>query len=336
MLKHSAIAWSFGKTNNSFYHLNKTPGPGAYNESQISYYKPKPPQWRLGTGKRGYSNTNQNPGPGNYNLSSSLGNAPKFTMRPKTGTSLEIMNKEIPGPGAYTPNVLKKENFSYSMRIRPESATGMMNNPGPGTYNIRKYDKDLIKAHSYVFGKDKKDKLPDFTYMKSPGPGAYNNENEAISKKTPLFSFGKEERGSKSRPYTPGPGTYEAKKVIGNDAPKISMTFKRNVPFRNENPGPGTYTLNTSQVKLKQPEYRIGTAKREIIDKETKLKPGPGTYCPDNVDFIKPNAPKWVIGKEERGNMSNSCMLNPGPGAYEYKRTVGDGPKVSKVYIKYI
>ena len=338
MNKSSAVAWSFGKTNKSFYSTNRNPGPGSYNMSQITSFKNKEPNWKIGSAKRSYSVRQLVPGPGNYDIKSSFGNAPKYTLRPKTGTSLDIKNKDLPGPGAYNPSMAPKDNYAFSMRIRPQSASAQMNNPGPGTYNLRNQkDSDLLKTHSYRFGHEKKNKEPDFTYLKSPGPGTYDlKENPLTSTNSmPKFSFGKEERGNKSRPKTPGPGAYEAKKSMGNEGPKIAMSFVRpNTAFKNENPGPGTYLPNTTFTKNKSPEYRIGTSKRETVDKETRLKPGPGAYQPDKISLIRPHSPNWVFGSEERGAQMNSNKDTPGPGTYEYKKTVGEGPKVS-IYINH-
>lgn len=329
-MKHAAVAWSFGKSNKSFYNSVYSPGPGAYNSSQITSYRRKEPHWKLGTASRSKSYSNLVPGPGNYNLEKPIGsNAPKFTMRPKTGTNFESRNKDLPGPGHYNPDLKKKDNFSYTMRIRPQSASNLMNNPGPGNYHLRKGDNDFLKTHSYRFGSEKKHKEPNFTYLKNPGPGNYDFNNPFATKSPPKFSFGKEPRGVERRPKTPGPGTYEAKKVMGNEGPKISMSFNRPATaFRNETPGPGTY-MPALTNKNKSPEYKIGTSKREIVNKEAKMKPGPGAYEGDKIGPTKSKAPQWVIGKEQRGYQMNSNRDNPGPGNYEYKKTIGEAPKVS-------
>lgn len=261
-------------------------------------------------------------------MKSSFGNAPKYSMRPKTGTGFYPANNNQPGPGNYNPDYKKSNDFKYTMRIRPNSAASLMNNPGPGAYNLRKIDSDLLKTHSYKFGTETKHKEPNFTYIKSPGPGNYDYDRAKVTSAAPKFSFGKELRGDNSRARTPGPGQYEAKKIMGNDGPKIGMSFHRPLSqMGNKNPGPGTYQPNLTN-KNKSPEYRIGTSKREIVDKETRLKPGPGTYYPDKVEYVKNKAPQWKMGTEERGAMNKSLMNNPGPGNYEYKKTVGEGPKV--------
>ena len=257
-------------------------------------------------------------------------------MRPKTGTSFYSTNKEFPGPGNYNPDVKKSKDFKYTMRIRPNSAASLMNNPGPGTYNLRKIDSDLLKQHAVKFGSEQKNKDPNHTYMKSPGAGTYEFNKEKIVTAAPKFSFGKEERGTQSRAQSPGPGAYEAKPIMGKDGPQIGMSFVRPMSaVPRMSPGPGAYEP-TLKNKNKSPEYRIGTSKREVVDKETRLKPGPGTYMPDKVQYVKDKAPQWKFGSEERGNMNSSVVGNPGPGNYEYKNSVGVAPKVRNTINYYI
>lgn len=333
-MKHAAVAWSFGKSNRGKSFSYNNPGPGNYQVNDVSTYKTKAPHWKLGTAQRSYSTKFNTPGPGNYDTKTSFGVAPKYTMRPKTGTSFQTTGKNNPGPGAYQPDVKKKNNYAFSMRIRPGSASALMNNPGPGAYNLRKVDSDLLKTHSYKFGSEQKHKDPTFTYLKNPGPGNYDFDRSKVTNAAPKFSFGKENRGTESelRPKTPGPGTYEAKPIMGKDGPKLSMSFYRpisSVPNIN-NPGPGAYQPNLRN-KHKSPEYKIGTSKREIVDKETRQKPGPGQYHPDKTEYVKQKAPQWKIGTEPRGNNMGSSMQTPGPGNYEYKKTVGEAPKVRQI-----
>mmetsp|Transcript_314 Transcript_314/g.298 ORF Transcript_314/g.298 Transcript_314/m.298 type:complete len:450 (+) Transcript_314:7-1356(+) len=330
MAKHSAVAWSFGKSNRSHSQSFYNPGPGAYSLREMSTYKNKAPHWKVGTAQRSDRNKNNAPGPGNYELKTFMGKAPQYTMRPKTGTNLFVKNKDLPGPGNYNPDAQKKNDYKYTMRIRPNSAATLMNNPGPGTYNVRKVDSDLLKNNAYKFGSEKQHRETDFTYLHNPGPGNYEFDRSKVTNAAPKFSFGKDERATQGRPKTPGPGTYEAKPITGKDGPQISMSFYRplsSVP--QQSPGPGEYQPNLRN-KLKSPEYRIGTAKRDVEEKEKKQKPGPGQYYPDKVGYVKSKAPQWVFGSEERGDMmSKSVMSNPGPGNYEYKKTMGVAPKYS-------
>jgi hypothetical protein len=328
-MKHGAVAWSFGKTSKGFMKTGSNPGPGTYQNFGVDYYKSKAPHWKLGTADRSKSYKKNVPGPGNYNLSSSIGNSQKYTMRPKTGSEFD-QKKEVPGPGNYNPVVSKKNDYAFSMRIRPQSASPQMNNPGPGTYSLRKNDSDFLKTHSAKFGTDGKCKDPTHTYIKNPGPGNYEFDREKINQTAPKFSFGKEERGNNNRPKTPGPGTYQPKAKMGNEGSKISMSFNRPLTgVKNENPGPGTYQMNLKD-KNKAPEYKFGTNKRDNINRENLQKPGPGTYNPDNVGYTTRKAPQWKMGSEPRADMlTKSVILNPGAGTYEYKKTMGEAPKVN-------
>lgn len=333
--KKSAVAWSFGKSNRSHYDIHKNPGPGAYTSCDVSFYKSKQPQWKLGRAKRSDSHANLNPGPGMYDSQTMFihKEAPKYTMRPKTGTSLDIRNKDLPGPGNYNPDPKKNKDYKYSMRIRPQSASDLMNNPGPGAYNLRKIDSDLLKNNAIKFGNEKKHKDPDFTYLKNPGPGQYAFDKTPIIHKNPKFSFGKEDRsGDKLRPKTPGPGQYESKTIIGKDGPQISMSFYRPISaISSKTPGPGKYQPNLSH-KNKSPEYKFGRSVREIVDKETRQKPGPGAYDSEKVNYVKNKAPQWKFGEDERGSNNKSLMNNPGPGNYEIKSSVGVAPKVRDIF----
>lgn len=76
----------------------------------------------------------------------------------------------------------------------------------------------------------------------------------------PKFSFWKEERWDNKRPKTPWPWTYEAKKIMWNDWPKIWMSFYRPISaVGNKNPGPAEYQPNLG-YKTKAPEYKIWTS----------------------------------------------------------------------------
>lgn len=335
-MKHAAVAWSFSKSSSKgFSENNKLPGPGSYSYGDLSFYKTKAPHWKLGTAKRSNSFKYNSPGPGNYEIKPKLGDAPKYTIRPKTGTNFNLRNKEFPGPGNYNPDVQKKNDYKFSMRIRPNSATALMNNPGPGAYNLRKIDSDLLKPNAPKFGSEQKHKDPAFTYLKSPAPGTYNYDRSNVTNAAPKFSFGKENRGTNSRVQSPGPGQYEAKPIMGKDGPKLSMSFYRPLSAAPKtSPGPGAYEP-TLKNKNKSPEYKIGTSKREIVDKETRLKPGPGSYMPDKVEYVKEKQPQWKFGSEQRGNMNKSLMNNPGPGNYEFKTSVGIAPKVSTSYFEF-
>jgi len=325
-MKHSAVAWSFGKDGRTNSQTYRNPGPGAYSLHDTSTYKVKAPHWKIGTAKRSSSFKENIPGPGNYEIKAKLGDAPKYTMRPKTGTEFGKSSRD-PGPGAYNPDVKKNDDYKFTMRIRPQSASALMKNPGPGTYNLRKVDSDLLKPNSIRFGTEKKHKDVNFTYMKNPGPGNYDHDKNKVIASAPKFSFGKEDRGDNKRPKTPGPGQYEAKKIMGNDGPKIGMSFYRPLSsVSNKSPGPGEYQPKLNYL-TKAPEYKIGTSQRVIVDKETRLKPGPGQYHPDKIGYVRPKSPQWVMGTEQRGDLTKT-EKTPGPGNYEYKKTVGEAPKV--------
>ena len=147
--------------------------------------------------------------------------------------------------------------------------------------------------------------------------------------KTPHFSFGKELRGDRGRPMTPGPGQYQHKVIIGKDGPKITMSARPMTSKSEANlvPGPGQYNSVTSN-RLKSPSYRIGTEKRDGFNKYMEFIPGPGQYTPDGANVaVRPKSPTWKIGTGQRPPFSET-FPNPGPGNYEYTNSVGKAPKV--------
>ena len=63
----------------------------------------------------------------------------------------------------------------------------------------------------------------------------------------------------------PGPGTYEPKKVIGNDGPQKSFGLKTDLAISKDSrnvPGPGSYNNTMTNLKT-MPQYKIGTSTRD-------------------------------------------------------------------------
>ena len=97
---------------------------------------------------------------------------------------------------------------------------------------------------------------------------------------------------------TPGPGAYEAKKIIGFDGPKYSVapirprTAKAGPVLRH--PAVGQYEVNVLSTRPTTPAYRIGTSKKDSnsIDKFKMIIPGPQKYDP--VMTEKNREPKWM------------------------------------------
>jgi hypothetical protein len=214
---------------------------------------------RIGTAERSQMNNSKIsvPGVGQYSLDRSFNKGPKYTMRPKTKDIYPT--SDSPGPGNYTPNynIEHKSTEKYTMRPKTGEIKSYKQVPGPGQYQIRN-DKADLKQPSFVFGTEKKNKLPNTTNIYNPGPGAYGIDNDVPSKtNAPMFSFGKEDRatsaapGGRERAKTPGPGQYSSNaKVLGTGGPKISMSFSRPTTsiYKSDTPGPGQYTSSMNNM----------------------------------------------------------------------------------------
>lgn len=289
------------------------------------------PKWKIGTAQRGSKNANGNPGPGQYSMPNTFQNGPKYSMSSKAGAFDPAKFNCSPGPGTYQPQY-KDGNPKYSMRIRPNTSKSEIT-PGPGNYEVRT-DKSL-QVPSYKFGTEKKDGLDLAQAKYVPGPGNYEYKADAINESHPKFSFGKEVRGDNKRPFTPGPGQYQYKEFIGKEAPKITMSSKLKGGDNESRyvPGPGQYNAtNTNNYRPKTPCYKIGTAKRDGLNRFTEGNPGPGQYAPNNcTNHVRPKTPSWVIGTGKRPPLNPGDATVPGPGNYNIGKNLGQGPKYSMV-----
>jgi len=81
-------------------------------------------------------------------MNSSFGVGPKFSMSLKTDNFADpIKYKVSPGPGNYEPNFKALyRNFSYTMRIRPNTAK-INTNPGPGNYDLRNEKSLMVPSY---------------------------------------------------------------------------------------------------------------------------------------------------------------------------------------------
>lgn len=104
-----------------------------------------------------------------------------------------------------------------------------------------------------------------------PGPGNYSVLDDSFVKKSPpAYGFGSSKRDDsleKSKAHLQGPGAYEIKPMFGNEGRKNSISPKLNENFREREsrnkPGPGSYdTLNSTTTLKQAPAFKIGTSKR--------------------------------------------------------------------------
>ena len=154
-----------------------------------------------------------------------------------------------------------------------------------------------------------------------PGPGMYESLSD-MKKTAPRYGFGTEKRPEVARKsMSPGPGGYEAKKVIGAEGTQKSMSPKLSLDYKVKNdklvPGPGQYEFHLKAMKT-APNYGIGTSKRS-----QNASPGmkgvstdPGAYNP-NSTFTKRSSPNYRMGSETRKMFDDKHTKSvPGPGNY--------------------
>ena len=204
------------KLNNTIDQGNNTPGPGAYRESIINFYKKKPPYAKLGKSKRMFEmiKMNTNPGPGQYSYLESEKftkvTSPSWKIGTSLRKSLSQSDLSLPGVGQYTISGTPGANApKFSMRIRSFISKFKNDVPGPGQYdsmNMSIYN----RAPSWKMGTLTRDgEFRKAIKEDFPGPGKYDttiDQNEAIKYK---YKFAIKKRFSKSKlDDNPGPGSY--------------------------------------------------------------------------------------------------------------------------------
>lgn len=124
--------------------------------------------------------------------------------------------------------------------IRPRKKDG----PGPGSYDMGSSLRVAKLGNKNTFGKASRDwsDLPKGT----PAPNHYNPGK--FTEASHMYSFPKDENANKQQllkaSYAPGPGTYDIRRMEGNDGQAKSMLGGSKDPKQildNGVPGPGQY-----------------------------------------------------------------------------------------------
>jgi hypothetical protein len=144
-----------------------------------------------------------------------------------------------PGPGQYNPSdIILKKDPTWAIGTGQRSKQAHGNSPGPGNYEIKP---KIQQGPQYTM------RLKPSNTMKtlSPGPGAYNQKNDALKEHHPTHRIGTELKLQQER------------------------TTVRIVP------GPGNYTPH-SRPRSAAPSYGFGTGHRRNPKQTKDMTPGPG------------------------------------------------------------
>ena len=123
------------------------PGPGTYDPN-VAGKVIRDPQWGFGTdARKPLYDEKHTPGPGNYNSYSKLGHKPRFAMGIKLRNNRRF---NTPGAGTYHPkhtkNSVKEARVLYSFGKSKRKGFHVPATPGPGNYN---QDQDAIKIVTF-------------------------------------------------------------------------------------------------------------------------------------------------------------------------------------------
>lgn len=218
-----------------------------------------------------------NPGPGSYNLKQKVYNTGAERAHTFTMTSRKSLKKEddTPGPGAYTPT-LAQNNKRYPMggqaKIGRHDYLKGSDGPGPGhysytgIYNTGKYSS--IPAR--IVGKGASQVISE-----SPGPASYNLDRTLV--KGPGYKFTPRGTGPMDRNNYPGPGQYTPKDDYHVKGYKMSIGVPRQLYDIQDTPAPNQYNNASKIIGKNAPMITIQGRGRPYV---TDITPGPGHYTP--------------------------------------------------------
>jgi len=257
------------------------------------------------------------PGPTEYNPEKSYHRPMgKIDKDPRFKVVKPIM--ENPGPGTYQIPGLMGTGRAWVMGNKLGTVKKREITPGPFEYqNINKMGISAAStAPSYSFGGEMR---PSAFRAKEkvPGPGAYRPVS-AHSKNPPSYGFGSEVRSRDSIFSTPGPAGYDHTTFVDENMREkkgSSLSFRTSIMSAESTPGPGAYV-----GKHKIPNRSGITIPKEKKffytiqnEKEHKMRPGPGEFDPSK-DFTMPNGPQITIPKNDADLKPSEV---PGPGEYQ-------------------
>ena len=180
------------------------------------------------------------------------------------------MNTSLgPGPGSYEFKETKMK-IAYTMGSKKElqRAGEAMNMtlPGPGSYTPRD---SFYHPTGGRIGTERRIESGSRSNLLVPGPGRYDSLTSLTGNRSPRYGFGTQEKffdnkqKAKMLSSSPGPGSYNFKKIIGNEGSKFSMgENKPSKPLHIDKvPGPGSYSFD---MKPQSPQYRLVSITLEL------------------------------------------------------------------------
>ena len=317
-------------------------GPGSY-EASVPTFKPK-------SGMAPFSSTTERrtgelplntPGPGSYapppsSIKVSSRPSPQFasTSERMMGERARARMMELPGPGAYTGDLVKDPP------IKTQSIPGSFHR-GKGINWVKVATAPSIPAsgqnHGYEEGRGGQlvqQSVPPLhtgVGMDVPGPGSYDASIDKIKNYGKLqSSFGKPSSKKPAENFGLGPGSYEGELVIKAKADRpnsmfASTTGRSKLAPDSYGPGPGAFKVKSSFPSLVEhlaanPDtysaFGSSSANPRPDPRRDEI-PGPGSYI---SELNKPR----TVAKGGATSCFNSGAVRfgsapstvPGPGAY--------------------
>ena len=313
----------------------------------------------------------QSPGPGAYGFHSTMGDAPKYTIKgrhnlatkgndapyrglpstmgegPKYSLASRPKAKEndtTPGPN-YVPPPLGADAQKTSMSYRHgESRDSRYDNPGPGAYNIQsKFANDAQK--STLHGRTGTDRVND-----SPGPAAYLPNLDATKKRAPAVSMHVRPQ-DRAVDVTPGPSDYAISRDLGGT--KVAFHSRPKDSVADNTPGPGAYspsdktlgnapkyTMKGRHEQTEKPNaapYRalpssVGEGPKISMSSRHKVRDVENTPGPNYVPPpLGADAQKTSMSYRH-GESRDSRYDNPGPGAYNIQSKFANDAQKSTLH----
>ena len=318
------------------------------------------------------------PDPGRYEYKSFIGEGPKYSFRDWyeiDGTKKGKRNKNahrkqsFPGPGKYNitdPQSGPKYTMGYR-RTKKLNKKNLFISPGVGTYELRNDNAFFVPMMKFGPGYTPADKT-DKTVSSKERNDTHKNKTDSyedykintvgMSTVGPKYSFSRSKRlcndnnggsnstngSSRTRPTTPGPGSYATQTFFGKNGAKYSFGKEIAIPQeKNINPPPGTY-FKSIAYKPDTAQYSLGKSLRpgtatpgSLLPPQFQNKviasfemPGPGKYNPNHLVLsTKQTFPSWGVSKENRMGVEKE---NPerGPGTYTVKNgTIPEGRMIT-------